>query len=332
MISTNPAYSVLATKGNQALAAAGLRLDQLKIGQLGVFDASTNLTIAGASELTEKKFYIALGTGSGAAGAANTDVLKSAGDNIQNAGISEFNLKAYAAPVDKVITVTFLDKVEPNTDSGVKIQFISQEAFGNFGKNLAVKSFLVPTGDEDAEGSGKANLDAFLDNLVLEINKDDEGIVVASSTATTLVLTIKATKLKATIPQINYQGNRGVDAFVSVGENLYGVATAATTTEIVFEQGAGIDVQQLEYVAGGWNGNPGVYRETNAAGFTPVVFNAVAGTGYDQTVISYTNSGIGGGEVYHKSLQTIIAVPAADDATAASLLTVLQAVINDVVA
>lgn len=329
MISTNPAFTVLASSGNQALAAAGLRLDQLKVGQIGAFAYETGLTIDGTKPQENKRFFLAMGTGPLAAGQANADVIKSSGRQIQVAGIKAYNLKPYAPAVDKVITLTFADKLPVNDEAGIKLQFMSQESYANYGVNNPKKTFIIPTGPEDAADSGKANLDAFLDNLVLEIAKDDEGIISATSTATTLVVTIKATALKATIPQINYQGNRGVDAFISVGENLYGVATVATTTELVYEQTAGVDVQQLEYVAGGWTGNPGIYRETEAAGFTPVIFNAVKTSGYDLTTITYDNTGIGGGEQYQTSLQTIIAVPVADDATATSLKAILDLIIFD---
>ena len=58
MSTNNKVFQVLVTKGNAAPLAKNLTLDSLQPGQIGVFNASTNLSIDATSPAV-KNFYIA---------------------------------------------------------------------------------------------------------------------------------------------------------------------------------------------------------------------------------------------------------------------------------
>ena len=57
MSTNNKVFQVLVTKGDKALAVAGTKVDVLEDGQLGIFDAKTNLAVV----TPVNKFYLAVG-------------------------------------------------------------------------------------------------------------------------------------------------------------------------------------------------------------------------------------------------------------------------------
>ena len=50
MSTNNKVFQVLVTKGDKALAVAGTKVDALTDGQLGIFDAKTNLAVVNPSK------------------------------------------------------------------------------------------------------------------------------------------------------------------------------------------------------------------------------------------------------------------------------------------
>ena len=78
MSTNNKVFQVLVTKGDKALAVAGTKVDVLEDGQLGIFDAKTNLAV---SVTPVNKFYLAVGVTDGD---GVDDMLASAGQEIQS--------------------------------------------------------------------------------------------------------------------------------------------------------------------------------------------------------------------------------------------------------
>jgi len=107
---------------------------------------------------------------------------------------------------------------------------------------------------------------------------------------------------------LNYFFPRQTD-IVLVGQmGFEGNSTVATTTEMVYEDGAGYDVKQLEYEAGGWNGKPGPYR-TYADGLARTGFQYFADTAknYDVFHASYDQVSVSGWRQDSHFERTVIA-------------------------
>ena len=88
-------------------------------------------------------------------------------------------------------------------------------------------------------------------------------------------------------------------------------------SEIVYTQGSGYDINQLEYEASGYSGgSPYRLSETGV----PVDYDAFAdktGT-YSQFVFEYNIPSVAGWEIYNNSNRTIVCIPAADTTTIAA--------------
>lgn len=106
----------------------------------------------------------------------------------------------------------------------------------------------------------------------------------------------------------------------------FGVDTTwAETQAVVFEQQSGRDIIQQEYEAGGFNGNPGIYRASDTVYLKPFKSYATANGTYDSIIITNDNIGIGGGEEYGSSCMTSIVIPAADNTTSTAVKAVIEA-------
>ena len=101
----------------------------------------------------------------------------------------------------------------------------------------------------------------------------------------------------------------------------------AQQKKAVDEQGAGYDIAQKEYHAGGWNGRPGPYRASSAVGLALPGFKYFAdkSANYDQFNVVYDQYSTAGWGEYLSNLLTVIAVPTASTTTRAALVTMLNA-------
>lgn len=101
--------------------------------------------------------------------------------------------------------------------------------------------------------------------------------------------------------------------------------TVETTQEAVFEEGAGIDVKQLEYYAKGFKESP--YRVSELIGVADnKVFTAQAATKYDCFTLAYEQQSNGGWLEYIHSESTTFAIPTADVVTVTALKTLIAAI------
>lgn len=137
---------------------------------------------------------------------------------------------------------------------------------------------------------------------------------------------------------LNYLDPRQVNVIMSVLSGDFGHnggsfgpdTTQATTQALIYEDGAGYDLQQLEYVAGGWNGKPGPYRVSELIGVAFGNFETFATTNGQYNVYSLTheNTGIGGGHKYQTSLMTIVAIPTANTTALNSVNAILHRLVD----
>lgn len=156
-----------------------------------------------------------------------------------------------------------------------------------------------------------------------------------------LEITVNATPLYVYSQiNLNYMDPRQVNVVMSLlsdpnSPNGFGTfgpdTTQAVTQALVYEDGSGYDIQQLEYIAGGWNGKPGPYRTSELVG-VPVAgaeyFSVITGQ-YITYCLTYENKGIGGGHEYKSSLATYIAIPTANTTAQASVNALLHRIVDD---
>lgn len=127
---------------------------------------------------------------------------------------------------------------------------------------------------------------------------------------------------------LQYVKNRETDIIVSLTEGFACNGDTTVVQNLRRSEGSGYDIQQIEYIAGGWNGKPGPYRVSDTAVGVDrgiVYFASKTGT-YGQFILTYDILSVGGWEEYLNNIQTIIAIPCADTTTSAGIATVLDAI------
>lgn len=112
---------------------------------------------------------------------------------------------------------------------------------------------------------------------------------------------------------LNYFFPKQTDIVLVGLSGFEGNSTVSTTTEMVYEDGSGHDIKQLEYDAGGWNGSPGPYRVSELTGTALGNFRYFADASKKYNVIhqSYDQNSVSGWRDDNHFQRTIIAI---DDA------------------
>ena len=304
----NPVFQVLVVSQTTA-AAAGAALDALTVGQLGVFNAETNLAVDPNGVLPDK-FYFAVGipNTSGTLG----DIRKSTGEYIKKALINTIYTQTANTPSDGVTTLDLTGFTPAaSKEYVIRFNFMSAETMGMQGFNHPVKSFVIST------TTVAPSLSAFLDLIVTEVNNDVEQLVVAAKVGDTVTFTVAADDKVTALAGLNpkYHFLRQYVVKTSIGGDFLPENYTLTVVDPVYEQGAAYDIAQWEYIAGGWNGNPGIFRESNLTsfiGYGTDIF-AVAGTYYWTMRWNYEFFSHSGGNLpYYNQLETVIAIPQTD--------------------
>lgn len=176
----NDVYQVLVTKGNTAVLAKGLALEGLAVGQLGVFDAKTNLSIDATTTPVPREIFLAVGVDT-TGGAVLNDIKQSAGQMIQKAGLTAYSFKPHTAGQPMISTVSGF-QANADTEYGIRVEFRNSRIYRIQGFNQFSKAYLVqtPTLEADAQ-AGDANTLSKL--FVAAINADEAGLLVAKFVA-----------------------------------------------------------------------------------------------------------------------------------------------------
>lgn len=359
----NAPFQVLVASGDAALLAAGGLKSALAVGQLGIFSRETNVAIDG-TVLTDAD-EIVIGVGLDTTGDTVQDSIgTSAGQFIDASAIDSYTLRCYTPSQPIIFELTDFT-AECETEYGVKFEFESQESFRLNGYNGAYKTFLVTT---SCCGAGCACPDGDCNELaqliVGAVNNDEEGLLVAElisptgavdgaggepySTPGTVItditvfttanptlcanvrFTAQAEAVKAYCGiDPKYFNPRGLVVKANLIEGFDCNGTLTKTQDIVFEEGSGKEVGQLEYVAGGFNGRPGPYRQSGLHGLPSpdIVRYAVATTPYVLVTLVSTQKSASGFQNFSNEAETIIAVPCADTTTRTSLITFLDRIV-----
>lgn len=355
MSRNNDVFQVLVTKGNQAVLAAGNEVTDLLPGQAGVFSFESNLSIDGT--VPTRNFYVAVGLDEDGDGVTD-NIRKSAGSHIQTRNIAFYSYRPFEA--GRPMILEFKDfKTKCGEQYGIAIEFRNQQIYRTqgyvqFKVNYVVEGICCDGCSTGCE-SGDDNLVA--KKLVDAINNDPRGFVKAEmfNTTTDAVVTdydafVAANltvntdsdpdndvKLGVRITSIPQKINKymGIDTkyfhmretFLVpsklIGFECNGEFSVKQTAKVT--QGLGYDIQYLEYLAGGWNGNPGPYRTYKVNGLAkPITYVAETNTQYGILALTYDQFSIGGWLEYLNNEASIIAIPQADSVTRASLLGVID--------
>ena len=355
MSRNNDVFQVLVTKGNQAVLAAGNEVTDLLPGQAGVFSFESNLSIDGT--VPTRNFYVAVGLDEDGDGVTD-NIRKSAGSHIQTRNIAFYSYRPFEA--GRPMILEFKDfKTKCGEQYGIAIEFRNQQIYRTqgyvqFKVNYVVEGVCCDGCSTGCE-SGDDNLVA--KKLVDAINNDPRGFVKAEmfNTTTNAVVTdydafvaanlavntdsnlTNDVKLGIRLTSVPQKINKymGIDTkyfhmretFLVpsklIGFECNGEFSVKQTAKVT--QGLGYDIQYLEYLAGGWNGNPGPYRTYRVNGLAkPITYVAETNTQYGILALTYDQFSIGGWLEYLNNEASIIAIPQADSVTRASLLGVID--------
>jgi len=331
-----PTAAVAVTGG----VATGTTLDALTEGQIGAFGYESNVALDPTAKPTVP-FYLAVKVLNLD---GQEDIVKSTGHSINPKNEVSYTHKAYTAPVQMVTSSPF-KVIQCGNEVGVKIEIRNQEAYRLNGYNQVVKNFIVPTSEcIDCETSCQdGNCTDVLTALVALINSDEDGLVVATQTAPTatdpleacdstaagyvageLILTVQAKAFADWCSiNLNYFSPRQTEIIVTP---IDGFEATVIDTAMVYEDGAGYDVKQMEYEAGGWNGKPGPYRASDLMGvaFEGFQYFADASKNYDVYHASYDLVSVSGWRKDDHFARTIVA---AENGATATLITTFLDVI-----
>ena len=355
MSRNNDVFQVLVTKGNQAVLAAGNEVTDLLPGQAGVFSFESNLSIDGT--VPTRNFYVAVGLDEDGDGVTD-NIRKSAGSHIQTRNIAFYSYRPFEA--GRPMILEFKDfKTSCGEQYGIAIEFRNQQIYRTqgyvqFKVNYVVEGICCDGCSTGCE-SGDDNLVA--KKLVDAINNDPRGFVKAEmfNTTTDAVVTdydafvtanlavntdsdlTNDVKLGVRLTSVPQKINKymGIDTkyfhmretFLVpsklIGFECNGEFSVKQTAKVT--QGLGYDIQYLEFLAGGWNGNPGPYRTYKVNGLAkPITYVAETNTQYGILALTYDQFSIGGWLEYLNNEASIIAIPQADSVTRASLLGVID--------
>lgn len=263
MSTSNPVNQVLITSGNQAPLAAGSAITALAVGQAGVFNYHTGLSVGAASALADcQDIFVAVGinrTGAGG-GATLEDINQSTGQMIQSPLVRDYTNRCYTAPAPQIWDITgFTAKCE--TDYGVKFELRNGEIYTINGYNQFAKTFFVRTGccTDQCAPCADGNCNEISKGLVDQINGDPDALLTASYVVNAITATVAA--------EPTASGN----IVVTVGTTAYTVAIldADTVTTAAAKIVAVINAQtDSPYYATNVAGVMTIYPRTSVAGQT----------------------------------------------------------------
>jgi hypothetical protein len=144
-------------------------------------------------------------------------------------------------------------------------------------------------------------------------------------------LSIRITGVAETRPSfandINIQYHKtGLDFIVTPIAGFESNNTTTVITPLSYKEGSGYDLKQLEYEAGGFNGKPGPYRQSDSTGLARGGFEyfIAPASSYNVLSLAYDQESVGGWLEYKNNLETLVAIPCADATTLTGLIAMLD--------
>jgi hypothetical protein len=195
MATTNPVNQLLVSSGNQAILAAGNRVDQLHNGQIGVFNPRTGLSIDGSVLGDAQEIFIAVGINRTSGGTAfMEDFNKSAGQEIQVRHAKSYTVKGTVDEVAKVVDIGgFITYCQ--TEYQLKVELHSHKVYGLAGYNRLSKLYKYYSGvcaNPCAPDCGAGDNVEVAQGLLTDINADTDKVVTASLISYQILATVTA--------------------------------------------------------------------------------------------------------------------------------------------
>jgi len=281
----NHVFSILPI-GDVAVLGAGLTLDSLTDGQVGFFNAATNLSFVAGGAGAVSDFYIAVAVDRN--GDGTLDFIRSAGYKINKMRIESYEGQCGITSLPKILKVADFGNGCCSNDYGIKLHFYNTRIGTNYGFNDLTKTYMVHTdccGESCCDGCTEAPCADLMKLLVDEINADPDALISAILTDpedgdAEIDLDDYETWTDANpgiCPDLQLTGSfETIKSFCGVNEDYvepnglnFSVSqigwscpiTITTVQELTYEQTGGYDAAWDEYMAGGWNGRPGPYRQ-----------------------------------------------------------------------
>lgn len=159
----------------------GVTLENLAPGQLGAFDADTNLAINQFTSPMPKNIFFAVAYTTPSGG---VDYRTSAGQVVQRQGVVGYTTKLCTTGAPMKVTVGNF-KAECDTEYGVRVEFRNAKINRIQGYNQFSKAYMVktPCCDDCAEGCGSLDANILTQLFVANINADQSGLVLAQAVA-----------------------------------------------------------------------------------------------------------------------------------------------------
>jgi len=226
--------TVLITTGDQAIATVGESLSDLALGQIGIFDAETNLAIDGSG--ANRKFYLALATTKdGKREYVKTEVITAA-------DVESYNTRCASAPREGVYDLVVDGCSNCSEDYVLKFNITSPSDFYKMGYQPLYKSFVVDkdccTNCADCDNEG-----AICREVIKKLLTEGADFTAGTSNAAT------ATSLASAIDGVSGYSASADGNVVTVTADTAGVAGNA----IAFETNAttGVSITGSGFLIGG---------------------------------------------------------------------------------
>lgn len=348
----NDVYQTLVTKGNQEVLGAGQRVTDLKPGQIGVFDFESGKSITGTPAV--RNFYLAVGIDTTGEGEI-TDIRKSAGSHIQGRNAVFYSVRPYQEAKPQIIDITDFE-AQCGETYGISIELQNENISRTIGDNRFKFSYVVEADCcKSCSSCEKADVNKLVKKFYDSIKDNSKGLVKvdlinpSGQVVEDYEAFVKANKAVnedadknndvklglriTTVPEkirkycginLNYLSVRNtfIKVYPSHGFECAGLKIT-TKQEAQVEQGSGYDVRHLEYVSGGWNGNPGPYRMN--CGFPQEIdYYADSNGKYNMVALTYDQFSTSGWLEYLSNEATVIAIPKDDTTTLNGLLGILD--------
>lgn len=365
MSRTSDVFRLLVTANNKDVLAKDKKLTDLLPGQLGVFDASTHLSIDTTGKVP-KEYYFAVGVDNNGDGVTD-DIVKSTGNQIQGKNVFYYNYAKYSEgkPAKALLKDYF---AQANKVYGIRVTLQNQailqtQGYIPYSETYVVKNVIC---DNCADPCVKGDSIQVTKKLLLQINNDSNAFVTAKAVARTALTTATHGVTKAigaelsiedldkmaaynktktnpadfvhaniefvTKPlkkiydvciNIGYMISRETTISISLPEGFECDGKVEITQEAEFEQGAGYDLKQLEYIQKGWTESP--YRTSALTGLPfPTAYSIDPRGKYDTFVFTYDEDTYTAFDNFKFQESTVIAVPTADATTVAKVKAMLE--------
>lgn len=193
MATTNPVSQVLVTSGNSAPLTKDQAISALAVGQIGVFNYHTGLSVDATSPAGNlKEVFIAVGIDPDGVGSLQ-DINKSAGQVIQVRNAKSYTLKGYVDDLPKIVDL-YGFKAKCEAEYGIKLELKNSEVYSLYGYNQFAKTFLVKGGccKDDCIECGEGDCLELVEALGDAVNADPDALVAATYFSNKITATITA--------------------------------------------------------------------------------------------------------------------------------------------